>query len=259
MSHRASDLILSLITIHLVLHAAVLYVITDGPFNNVGASERPIPYALLVVGPSQGALLATWIALGGRHLAWRVFVAVAGTVAYCWCFSRVDRCWLLCAIGVFGICGILLLIARLAGLQVVRAEEVADAPRPLRFSIGDILIWTTAVAIVLSLLRFMRDDGTDFRISPLEAAFLAGFVLVAAGSIIASLGCRWLVARLLAAPIAIGLSTAWLRMSVPRSSSWGCILVFGLMAAYTVGSLLVVRWAGYRLAWQDTLRAGHEP
>ena len=246
-----------LVVVHLLLHALALLTLIGPWFHSAWSDALDLP--ILMLGPSQGALLAVWIALGGRGTWLRVILAAAGIVAYMACFKPNDPGFAYLGAGEFmgtTICtmvflGTSLLLARLSGLELTRpARAVPGRPRS-QFFIRDILLWTTALAVVLSAARFLGSKEwhvIDFTDVGLVAA-LASLPLVAAACLWAALGRERLIARLALLPLAIGAGAVLLRDELEQPW-WARAIYLGIMAAWLVPSLLVVRWAGYRLHWQ---------
>ena len=140
-------------------------------------------------------------------------------------------------------------IAHLTGIRLVTISN-ADLPRqgavrrfPRQFSLRQILGWTTTLAVVLGLLKL----GAQHGLLPPPSAYWGPFFLIpcicqavgATAALGVTLGPRWplmllLAIGLLATPVVILIGTLFLLFIV-------------LQAAWLVGSLLVVRMAGYRL------------
>ena len=198
-----------LVVVHLLLHALALLTLIGPWFHSAWSDALDLP--ILMLGPSQGALLAVWIALGGRGTWLRVILAAAGIVAYMACFKPNDPGFAYLGAGEFmgtTICtmvflGTSLLLARLSGLELTRpARAVPGRPRS-QFFIRDILLWTTVLAVVLSAARFLGSKEwhvIDFTDVGLVAA-LASLPLVAAACLWAALGRERLMAP---CPAAVG-------------------------------------------------------
>jgi hypothetical protein len=82
---RARIVIASLVVAQLLLHAFVVCAVLPKLFVVASSSIKPITppmlwVVLFWVGPSQGALFALWIALGGKRTVRRVLLAVAVAV-----------------------------------------------------------------------------------------------------------------------------------------------------------------------------------
>ena len=110
--------------------------------------------ALFMIGPSQGTLLALWLALGGGKLLWRVVPTALGVVVYYWSWPQnVLDIWLVVVFGLFCFWGVVLLIARVTGLELERNNAFRSDSRRSQFYIRDMLAWMTALAVVLSTMR----------------------------------------------------------------------------------------------------------
>ena len=245
-------LIPSLVIVHLLLHAlAVWPVMQDRLF--VGGWTDYFLYPLFMLGPSQGALLAVWIALGRRGTPWRVALAAIGTVAYLVCFHHADDEWLAMMIGEMAFMVALLLCARLTGLELTRSEQQPSVRPRFQFFIRDMLAWTTALAVVLSagqVVVLYEWYPAYFHYAVGESLVVVGILsFVALVSLWAALGQRWFVVRVILPPAAVGAGAA-IPASLFPHSIWFSAMMLGLMAVWITGSLLVVRWAGYGLSWQ---------
>lgn len=234
---------------HAVLHVAALPVAL-GSVDRTGKLSDLYVYAFFMLGPSQSALLALWVVLGGGRAVWRLLAVALGVIAHSIWIENLNREWLSTTLGELAVCGTLLLAARLAGLRLaIPAEPPVVRGRP-QFHIRDVLIWTAATALVLGLLRCVPDDRRLFPVIPNIITVLGSLTLVAAASIYAPLGKGRIAPRVALVPLAIGLGSALLVASIRSHSFWYYVFLLSLMGAWIAGSLLVVRRAGYRLVWQ---------
>ena len=259
---RERILIASLVVAHLLLHAFVVgtvlphfpAVVAGPPFRAPGFFWK----VMFWVGPSQGALFALWIALGGKRTVRRILLAVAVVIVYMSCFRHVDYEWLTSTIGQTVVLTPLLLLARLTGLELTRSVDSQAAPRRFQFSIWDMFVWTTVLAVVLSALeylsgkRLLTPAHSPVAIEPNPILrLLVVLMLVNLPSIWAALGRRWIIARILSLPVVIGLTAA---VIIPPS--WWrpyyihCTIALSSVSAWLVVSLAVVRLAGYHLTWR---------
>jgi hypothetical protein len=250
--NRTRILIAGLIAVHVVLHVVAFNAMTR---CRLGGSLPDMPtWALFIVlGFSQGSLLALWIALGRGRAAWRILAATAVTVGYLWCFRDSDVRWLLFISGSMADMTALLSLARLSGLELIHGTDPPIPHRRPQFSLRDMFVWTTTVVVVLGILRTLPDA--------FWAANPAGFVLfagaisspIAAAAMWAVLGQRWLAARVFVLLLAVG---AILGAFIAGSLASGeppllfAAAVPVAVAALLVASLLIVRLAGYRLTWR---------
>jgi hypothetical protein len=259
---RARRLIAGLVAAHVVLHAVALAMMLRCP----SYSQWPYLIAIVVIraplmlGPSQGALLAIWTILGGGRLVWRVLFTTIGVFIYLQFFGSADPDWLIATIGELGVCAMILLVARLTGLVLAKSSDLAASPHPFQFYIRDMLIWTTVLAMLLSAWRCLPPDATGFWHSTIkfchllinrriDAAVLASLTVVAVASMFCALGAGWFLARILSLPLAIGVAVKLMTWTIGQPSltpEYATSLAF--MVFWLVGSLLVLRAAGYRLA-----------
>ncbi|MGA2501975.1 MAG: hypothetical protein ABSH20_29895 [Tepidisphaeraceae bacterium] len=249
---RTRYILAGLVIAHILLNGLTLAVMPTsiGPCNEL--SDAPM-YALIMLGPSQAVLLALWAVLGGGRLLWRVLPAVLGAILYLWWFQRADNEWRTVVLGQICIWGPLLFVARLTGLELVRLSTRRTASRPFQYSIMDMLMWTTALAVVLAVLRALPKDWlTSLHVRGQDANFAVFFgslALVAGAALYSSLGKGWLLARVSIVPLATGAGVYWMAETIPVLA-WYALLLLGSSAAWLVGSLLLVRLAGYSLAWR---------
>jgi len=158
----------------------------------------------------------------------------------------------------------LLGIARAAGLQRTCVDAAARPPDPrttrrFQFSLGYLFSWLTAAAIVLAALGYtfhlsrLALDARDFRSMVIIAAANIALLLAALHVMLARCRrfMRWLVG--LAGLVAVG-GLVWL-----HSDGEPVRLILGAEAVWLVGSLAVVRVAGYRLVWQRPSDAPQPP
>jgi hypothetical protein len=233
-----------------VLYAIALAVMMS-PIHPDGESSDVFLYALFMLGPSQATLVALWAMMGGGKFVWRVLPTVLGVILCLWWFGKADREWREVTFGQFCVWGPLLLVARFTGLELVRSSVQRSALRPFQFYIRDMLMLTTAFAVILSALRCLPTDWFQPRLMPGFMVVFGSLAFVAASSLLCSLGRRWPLVRILGVPLAI-IVGAYLMVAahIGNSSVWYFAMLLGLMAAWLVASLFLVRLAGYRLAWR---------
>jgi hypothetical protein len=269
---RARWLIAGLVVAHVVLHAVALAVVP------IHLPRIWFPYMValvanrtpLMLGPSQGALLAVWVVFGGGRLAWRVLLTALGVFVYLRFFGGADPDWLIGTIGELGVCTAVLLVARLTGWTLVKSSDLTASQHPFQFYIRDILVWTTVLAMFLSVWRCQLIDTTGiWRATtgfchlpinpPIDGAILAGLTIVAIASIVVALGTRWLPARILFLLLAIGIGARLIARTFgdPPPLTLEYATSLALMAVWLVSSLLVPRAAGYRLARRPEF-VGHD-
>jgi hypothetical protein len=207
---------------------------------------------LMMLFPSQGALLGFWIALGGKHASWRVLLTVGGIVAYLWCVGTVpyvEALWHgLLLVPSICIVSVLLLLARFTGLRIFRGEA-SSQQRP-QFAVRDALVWLTAFAVLFGAIRWWRswplhnilDDPADVR----SLTNLGICAIASLASLWVVLGRRRLILRIFAL-VAVNAAASY---SFTQTNPWLGSLYLASEVAWIVGSLVVVRLAGYRLTWQ---------
>jgi hypothetical protein len=269
---RAKWLIGGLIAAHVALHAVALSAMWPWP----PLVQRPtaLSRALLQVGPAQGALVALWAVLGGGRLLWRAPVVVLGAFAYLKFFGRADPDWLIAAIGNLAACTAILLVARWTGLMLVRQSDLAASLGPFQFYIRDMLVWTTVLAVLLSVWRCLPQKPGEFwgvtwafwslPINPqIDGAKIAGLAAVTVACLFCMLARGWILARAASVPLAIAAGVQLMVWTI-NSSRWDWQRVvwvtgdpvlagsycesFAFLAIWLAGSLFVLRAAGYRLA-----------
>ena len=133
---------------------------------------------------------------------------------------------------------------------MVKSSDLAVAPHPFQFYIRDMLVWTTALAVFLSVWKCLPHWSAY---TGALTAIFASFTCVAVASMFFSLGGGWIVARILSLPLAIGVGAALLAATDAGGSMWLNGFLLGFMAIWFVASLLIIRIAGYRLAWRPEL------
>ena len=125
-------LIPGLAIVHLLLHALALWMpirVWQWDPLSPAASWRGFALGTLcMLASTQGALLAVWIALGRRGTPSRVALAAVGTVVYLACFHEADEAWLAAILYDMEMMVVLLLCARLTGLELTRSEPQSIFP-----------------------------------------------------------------------------------------------------------------------------------
>ncbi|MCC6124961.1 MAG: hypothetical protein IT426_08365 [Pirellulales bacterium] len=220
-----------------------------------------LEYLLLALFPSQGGLISIWAALG-RRTPLRVALACIGIVV---CLrivnghhSDIRPAMVYLSIQAASMT-ILLLLFRLTGLAMATTPLESRSPKPFQFTIMQIMTWTATVAVILSALHYLPSDYARFFASSRQIRFTLAIVVnqgsVAITSIWLVFGTKWRVLRILGVLVAIGTGT-WLLYDY---YDWRFGMLLSFEAAWTILSLLVVRWAGYRLTWDWRLRRFKEP
>jgi len=211
---------------------------------------------------SQVSLLAIWAALGRKATAWRLMGLMVGIALWARLLANtvepegpLDPYTTVCAVLLLVHAIIVvgpLSIARAMGVGLVHAAADAahgrpDAKRPkLQFSLGQIFAWMTSLAVCLGLTKYLvhyeylslfAEEWADVALICVSRATLALSALWLA------LGTRWPAARaaVLCLVVAVAVVTS------PRSFSGADVAGFVLETLLLVGSLGVIRLAGWRL------------
>ena len=162
---RKRWILTGLVAVHVVLHGVALPMVMT-PIRRGGNLSDVLLYALFMLGPSQATLLALWAMLGGGRFLWRVLPTTLGMILYMGCFQRTDSEWRIMIFGQMCVWGAIFFAARVAGLRLMQASALPSNPKPFQFSIRDMLMWTTALAVVLSALRCLPTDWFPSRPMP---------------------------------------------------------------------------------------------
>jgi hypothetical protein len=256
--NRAKWLIVGLVATHVLLNAVAFAIVPGTPLDDARPLRYVVLIALFTVGPSQGVLLAVWFAMGGGKFIWRAFATVAGTIVYAGFYllakpsTRPAEEWLVFSLSTMVIAIVMLLFSRLVRLRLVRFGQ----PTPLRsgpfqFYIRDMFLWTTAVALVLGAWQCLPPRALGFLDPWVPLVAVAVFLLVGGVSMFCALGRGWFAVRVSLVPIVAISSAELLNRTCPGRSMIYFMAIIGLMMFWLVSSLLVLRCAGYRLAWRS--------
>jgi len=252
-----SRLIAMLVLVQIVVHIAFAAVPPPRQLGVLGV----VVEATFLLGGSQATLVAVWVAFGGGRLPGRVLATVVGLAVYVhfFYFHVVGNDRLIFAVGHLALMSACLLIARAEGVELRRCDDASIASRPPRFTIRDMLLWMTSLAVGFGSLR----HSLGWAFPDLSRQTITGYgslLLVAGVSIASVLSNGRLLVRLLPVPPIIGLAAAVLLWNQQSNSSYYRIsfcsigLAVTVMCAWIAGSLLVVRFAGYRLMWRGKRR-----
>lgn len=257
---RSHLLIGILVGLHIVLAALILW-----RYAAEKEGDQWQMFTLFAVSASQGNLLGFWTALCGKRTPWRVVTATVGIVIYVIICDRLgggngDLGQMLAQVVAWTTVtvGVLLLVARLARLRLQRAgsARVEEELGRFQFSLWQMLVWTTVLAVILSSLHYLPDNlRPGFQFDPALALGLLWLGGLALASVWLAFGKRWLVARVTLLIVVTIVGTA----ATASSSSTGspsvnhfvclCLLLLA-EPVLTTASLLVVRLAGYQLTWR---------
>jgi hypothetical protein len=235
------------------------------------STRQPPETALLLVWALQRShlsLITVWLVLGGGRSWLRAIVVVLVVVA--WCFALVlfteeplGSCLFRLSVHVAAL-AVMLASAWSIGLRLVGAvgqflRTRAESQRARwQFSIGSMLGWTAAVALVTGVWRFVyARDGPSLDY-PL-AWYPWSRALIAVVSLWFVFGRRFFAARLTAALTVACLIVAlayftgdyWTWREYGQSAAFlgAFATLVGLESALLTAALWVVRMAGYRLIW----------
>jgi hypothetical protein len=245
-----------LVFVHLILAIGVFVLITS--FRRY-TDSRWIVFPLSMLWPAQGNLMGILMALGGRGTPLRIMLCVVVfVVGSHYTQSMPYELGVSSAIFVSQLVnvGVLLLFLRLTGLELERPSAEPWQPRPFQFTIRQMMAWTATVAVALSACHYLprdfssRNPYTDISSYGIHAscttATFAAMWLV--------FGRRWILFRILAVIVALGVGTVLLHRLIGFLSfaDFGCLLTS--QTGWTILSLLVIRWAGYQMTWHWRLR-----
>ncbi|MGO8690866.1 MAG: hypothetical protein ACLQLG_14685 [Thermoguttaceae bacterium] len=255
------------LTFVLVLCSPLLEYANHSSFRLFGFFGTGIELGFLY---SQSALVAFWAAFGGGRTLWRSLAVVLAVIAALWLIGKPGfelnwgilsdlRCYT--PIVLLGPVWALLLIARLLGLGLVSTPDAPRTLQPLQFSIADMLLWTTVVAVVSGLLRWLALDWSVISREMVGWDAWRGFFfwgMVAMAAMFLALGRGHAILRILLLLLSLGAYLGMLEIIYGSGWDWGCFaglfgedpIPIGPMAGWLVGSLWLIRLAGYRLAWQ---------
>jgi len=277
---RSAGLLIALLVAATVLvDLVVLSIVVSG---TPAAWPHPATVFFFSLAFSQANLLAVWAGLGGRMVVLRYVVWILGVALWSKlvaltvnptteAFSTTIWAVILLAQGIT-IIG-LLMIARQSGIGLAVQQALPEPPsatgvspvpldthgqdaratQPLQFSLWQMFGWMTALAVALGLLRYV----VHYEVLPLAYSFwmetlilCVGNVLVALAALWAGLGTRRPGVRILVLCLAIVAATAAAAVWEPGVADPRRVysMLFCFQALWLVGSLLVIRIAGYRLA-----------
>jgi hypothetical protein len=214
--------------------------------------------------PSHGSLLGLWAALGGRATPWRLVMAFVGVVTWIWALGESDLAfWVAILLVQMVSISALLLLARLLGLELSKdlrpesAQDPAAGGQWVQYSVRSLLSWTAACAVLLGTLHYVPVKLlTPFSEAPAVcSAIILSSTLSASGSFWICLGGLWPHVRVttLGLTAAAGVATLGLVIG-SRGQLWEFVVFCLSQVIYLVGSLWLIRLAGYRLVWRRWVR-----
>jgi hypothetical protein len=257
-------MVAGLVAAHVAIHAAAFNILLlDVQFFYPRNLFEWLLIAVCVLGPGEGMLLAMWVVLGGGKFVWRASLALLAVV-YLSYFSKLTEEWLIYSLGEAGVWLVLFLAARCTGLQLSQRPDMEGNYRRFQFSIRDMFVWTTTVAVFLSAWYTSAwyttpgDAHSALYRSDIGMILLI-FTAVAAVSMFSTLTRGWLAVRVVLLPIVVAAAAGLISRCFPTGDPfWYHAVILGIMAAWLVVSCLVLRFAGYRLAWRPRLAEPQE-
>lgn len=220
----------------------------------------------------QMGLLGIWLALGRLASPWRLLIVLGAVVAWSDALARLFGSWgpraadareewIWPFLAQVIATALPLLIARAAGMQLISINAGPEGSGPahqhrrLQFSIGYLLAWTTALAIVMSVLSYLTSfEDLDWHmvVGWRYLAYYGKQATIAIAAFWVVLGTWRLPGRIYVFVLTWVLVTggfSWLiRWQIGGLSFHEARYVID--APLLVGSLVVVRAAGYRLQWR---------
>ncbi|MHC4177327.1 MAG: hypothetical protein ACYSWU_07465 [Planctomycetota bacterium] len=261
---RGSRLLIGLLVLATVLLDAVAFLVAQ--------EKESSPYAAWVLFGSlaltQVSLLAIWAGLGSKRTPWRMLGMVMGVVAWSWAGASVvstgyddlesetiTTVWSVSLLAIAVLVAAPLSIARAAGLSVTGPSDgsvsqgLETGLRSWQFTLGNLLGWTTAVAVLLSMLPCVFHHDRLGRLSwPANLTSAVGYAALALTGLWMVLGTRRIWLRILLLCSANGGLVAFIllyfdRIGTSAEKAFWLVLPNLLL----LGSLGVFRVVGYRL------------
>jgi hypothetical protein len=227
--------------------------------------------ALVALLPGQGTLLGIWAALGGKATPWRLVAAVVGVAGCVRLMQAIDPqnqtgTWIFIAFAQMVPVATLLMVAHFLGTELTvpsafhPPQPGEPHPRWAQFSLRSLFSWTTAMALLLGSLHCLLGESLRWMFRDPEfisdlAAILCSGTLIGLGAIWLALGTRWPPARhaVLLVTTLSAIGVLCLRPGLSEEVEF--VLVHcSAQVSWVIGSLLLVRLAGYRLVWRRRVR-----
>ncbi len=248
-------------------------VLIDGVIATIVRGAGPPDFsqsAFLALMFSQTSLAGIWMGLGRTPSPLRMLGAIGVIIAWSFLFNYGNgpsvEDWIIDLMIPFATISVFLLLARWRGLYCVDAFDPvsraeSDHP-PWQFSISNLLAWTTVLAIILGVFKWLGllASVPHPHLRTVEVVILGpGLVLVAVAALWMALGARPPVRRAPALVLAEAVSLgAVFLIEPPPSPDLAFIVWFMILdAVLLVGSLLVFRMVGYRVGWKRRLATGN--
>ena len=200
---RGSRLLIGLLVLATVLVDAVAFLLVQGK-----GELHPTWILFCSLALSQVSLLAIWAGLGSKRTPWRVLGMVTGVVAWSWVgplvlntsndefeFETLTSGWAMSLLTIALFVVVPLSIARVAGLCVAGPSH-GSVPRSSQtglrrsqFSLGNLFGWTTAVALLLSMVPYVLHREELGRLAwPDNVVIAVGYAAIALTGIWVVLG-----------------------------------------------------------------------
>ena len=268
---RFSLLVIWLLIVAMVLVDASLLTLIAGEGGLTPQWPHPLWCAIFALSFSQIGLAVIWASLGRQTAPWRLGGAVLVVVAWSVALATAQHgsrpidlfstYWAVLLSAQAGVILVPLLFLRATGVRLVR-EAVGDVPeegpkegseemepglRPGQFSLGYLLAWMTAVAVVLGLVQSIV--FLDLLPSQSTAWIEIGIMAITASlltfvSLWAVLGSGPLVLRAITLCTIVGVVAG---LFGPLSGMLATSVLWLLQTILLTASLAAVRVAGYRL------------
>jgi hypothetical protein len=221
---------------------------------------------------AQASLVAVWAGFGGRSLAWRtvglVLIITLWSAVVGWLMEpsrpmSMATPWTILLLAQTTLIFACVMLARSTGLRVTRATDIVSSQQPaggrrrFQFSLAYSLSWITAVALVLGILQYVlyrKHIPPDPDFWPDVALLSIAHTAIALSTLWTVLGRQRLVLRLVGLLLtALAAVAAYYHLT--EIAEWLAAVTLCLaQLLWLVGSLWVIRVAGYRLVWPSSRR-----
>jgi len=203
----------------------------------------------------QLGLLAAWLVISSTNIVLRVLMVVAGIGLLSIFAEQIDDSPALECSGYFFACTVTvavpLLAARMTGMRLVNTHHENNSAtseftlRRWQFSLRNMLLWTTSIAIVLGAMRWI-----DFSlVNPNNIVpYCVSFACVTYASLwsmllVQNVFLRLTVLFVMCPFVGVALSV------VAYDSTWTMAMITGIQGIYIAAGAAVFRLSGYRVMW----------